>query len=196
MLRLSSDATVRLQMTGERTVVWAIVLGTLVRREFHGRLDGVDDIAVSATDFASKLNVSVSKSAHVDLPASADTKWRGTIPPATGWRMIQDIPAGALIDAVDAAGASLTDLEDHALNAAADSMLSQPVLTVDAPGEAPIELSLRILLCLTRMGFLAGERAGPGNVARVAANGPWVIIATMQGAAYRRTGTIDLLGLS
>ncbi len=186
----------RLQTTGERTVVWAIVLGTLVRREFHGRLEGAHDIAVSAADFATRLGVSVSTSAFVELPASADTKWRGTIPPAAGWRMVEDIPASALIDAVESAGASLTDLEDHALNAAADSMLSQPVLTVDAPGEAPIELSLRILLCLTRMGFLAGERVGPGNVARVAANGPWVIIATMQGAAYRRTGTIDLLGLS
>lgn len=185
-----------MQSVGERTAVWAIVLGTLVRREFHGRLDGTGDIAVSARDFATKLDVSVSKAAYVDLPASADTKWRGTIPPASGWRLVEDIPAGALIDAVEAAGASLTDLEDHALNAAADSMLSQPVLTVDAPGEAPIELSLRILLCLTRMGFLSGERVEPGNVARVAANGPWVIIATLQGAAYRRTGTIDLLGLS
>lgn len=185
-----------MQTTGERTVVWAIVLGTLVRREFHGRLDAVDDIAVSAADLAANLDVSVSKSAYVDLPVSADTKWRGTIPPADGWRLVEDIPASALIDAVNAAGASLTDLEDHALTAAADSMLSQPVLTVDRPAEAPIELSLRILLCLTRMGFLAGGRADPGNVARVAANGPWVIIATMQGAAYRRTGTIDLLGLS
>ncbi|PRZ40440.1 hypothetical protein CLV47_11777 [Antricoccus suffuscus] len=186
----------RIQTAGERSVIWAIVLGTLVRREFHGRLDGAADIAVSATDLATNLDVSVSTSAYVELPASADTKWRGTIPPAAGWRLIEDIPARALIDAVEAAGASLTDLEDHALNAAADSMLSQPVLTVDAPGETPIELSLRILLCLTRMGFLAGERADPGNVARVAVNGPWVIIATMQGAVYRRTGTIDLLGLS
>lgn len=196
MVRLSSNAIVRIQVTGHRTVVWAIVLGTLVRREFHGRLVGADDIAVSAPQFAQRVDVSVSSSPYVVLPDAADADWRGTIPPSSGWRVVEDVPARSLVEAVTAAGASLNDLEDYALDAAADSLLAKPALSIESPGERPIELSLRILVSLSRMGFLAGPNGSEGNVARVAINGSWVIVATMQGAAYRRIGAIDLLGLS
>ena len=197
-LRLSSDATVRLQSVrdGQSTVAWAIVLGTLVRREFHGRLDAVADTAVSAVELARANSESASRSVEVELPSAVDSKWRGTIPPASGWQWREDIPASSIIETVAAAGASLTDLDDNALNAAADSMLSQTLITVDVPGAASIGLPLRTLVCLTRMGFLGRADAGqPNDVARIASNGSWVVIATTQGAAYRRSESLDLLRL-
>lgn len=191
MLRLAPDAVIRLQQhpTRSSTVVWAIILGTLVRREFAGRLIDIEDVAVSAAQLAQLTDESVVSSPEIQLPAVADHRWRSTIPPSGGWVGREEIPTIAVLSAVHAAGMSLADATDAQANNAGEAMLSQIVITVD--GSPSIEIPLRTLLALVRMGFAAD---GADSI-RVAVAGPWTVLATRHGGVYRRRSALDVLTL-
>ncbi|MEO6956496.1 MAG: hypothetical protein ABI137_07105 [Antricoccus sp.] len=160
-----------------------------MRREFAGRLIDIEDIAVSAAQLAQLTDESVASSPEVQLPAVADHRWRSTIPPSGGWVGREEIPTSAVVSAVNAAGMSLADATDAQANNAGEAMLSQTVITVD--GSPSIEIPLRTLLALVRMGFAAD---GADRI-RVAAAGPWTVLATRHGAVYRRSSALDVLTL-
>lgn len=191
--RLSPGAVVRLQAHASRpaVMVWAIALGTLVRREFPLVLGDRVDVAVRAADLAGRAEASRVTSAQIALPAAADAQWRGTIPPDRGWRHREDVPLQAVTDAVSAAGASLAELDDASASALGDSLLSQVVLTIDGQ----VELPLRTFVAASRMGFLSSSADRPNYVVRIASSGAWVVAATRLGAAYRRESTFDILDL-
>lgn len=190
-VRLAPDAVVRLQKHPKRScvIVWVIIVGTLVRREFSGQLTDVEDITVSAAQLALLNNESVAISPEVQLPAGADDRWRSSMPPPDGWVAREEIPTAAVISAVDLAGVSLEDLSQSAATNAGEAMLNQIVITTD--GSPAIEIPLRTLLALVRMGFAAQG----ADTVRIATAGPWTMLATGHGAVYKRSTALDVLSL-
>lgn len=195
--RLAPDAPVRLQAIrdGSHVVVWAIVIGVLVRREFSARLDGASDITVPAAALLQRAEQSVSRSEQIALPPAIDSRWRATLPPSQGFTPREDLPLESVVDALDLAGSQLRTVDDAALSAVADSMLSQTVVMVDRDSADPIELPMRLPLAMSRLGFLGRTDDVANDVLRVASAGAWVVAATRQGAAFRKSATLDLLGL-
>lgn len=195
--RLAPDAPVRLQSirNDSQVVVWAIAIGVLVRREFAVRLDGAADVTVSAAALLQRAEQSVSQADRIALPEPIDSRWRATLPPAQGWVPREDLPVRSVTDALEVAGSQLRHIDDVALSQVADSMLSQTVVMVDRDSAEPIELPMRVPLAMSRLGFLGRSEEIPNDVIRVASTASWVVAATRQGAAYRKTATMDLLGL-
>lgn len=196
--RLAPDSIVRLQRVPSREAVtaWALVLGVLVRREFAGHLDDVDDVTVPVGQFYDRIEHSVTRAEYVELPGSVDAQWRATLPPASGWQAREDLPATDVQETLDFAGSQLRALDDSALDGVADSMLSQTVVMVDRDGVDPVEIPMRLLLAMSRLGFLSTTSEQPNDVVRVATKAAWTVAATVQGAAFRKTASLDLLGLS
>lgn len=100
-----------------------------------------------------------------------------------------------VLDAVDTSAASLKDADAMTINAAGEAMLGLPVITIydDTRGTSPLELPLRLVLAATRMGYLGRDDSGGEDMVRVASNGSWTVIATRNGAVFKRTTPIDLL---
>lgn len=193
--RLAPDGLIRLRSEGERTTAWALVVGVLVRRDFTARLDDVTDVTVPGQALADAVDRSVSSSEVIALPDAMDAAWRASLPPASPWTHREDLPAGEILQTLDLAGSQLRALDDSQLAAAGDSMLSQTIAMVDRDGIEPVEIPMRMLVAMSRLGFLT-EASGANDTIRVATNGRWVVAATRLGAAFRRPASIDLLGLA
>lgn len=193
--RLAPDALIRLKRDGERTAAWTLVVGVLVRRDFSAPLDGADDITVSAPALLEAVDRSVSSSSVIDLPPSMDAAWRASLPPVTPWTHREDLPTSDIVQTLDLAGSQLKALDDSQIAAAGDSMLAQTIAMVDRDSADPVEIPMRMLIAMSRLGFLT-ESVGSNDTIRVATNGTWVVAATRLGAAFRRPATIDLLGLA
>jgi len=192
--RLAPDGFVRLKQEKDRTTAWALVIGVLVRHDFSATLEGADDLTVSGAALASAVDRSVTSSQMVELPPSMDAAWRASLPPASAWTHREDLPTAEILQTLDLAGSQLRALDDSQVAAAGDSMLSQTIAMVDRDSADPVELPMRMLVAMSRLGFLT-EASGENDTVRVATNGRWVVAATRLGAAFRRPATIDLLGL-
>lgn len=193
--RLAPDGLIRLKHERDRTTAWALAVGVLVRRDFGARLEGAGDITVSAKGLADAVDRSVSSSQVVQLPESMDAAWRASLPPATGWTHREDLPTTEILQTLDLAGSQLKALDDTQLAAAGDAMLSQTIAMVDRDGIDPVEIPMRMLVAMSRLGFMT-EARGDNDTIRVATHGNWVVAATRLGAAFRRPASIDLLGLA
>ncbi|GAB3303763.1 hypothetical protein GCM10027298_21540 [Epidermidibacterium keratini] len=195
---MAPDGIVRLQTVAGRDAVtaWALVLGVLVRREFSGVLDGAGDISVPASALHTRVEASVSSSEYVELPDSVDAQWRATLPPTSGWTPREDLPVSDVIETLEFAGSQLRGLDDAALDGVGDSMLGQTIVMVDRDGPEPVEIPMRLMLAMSRLGFFAGAQEPGAGVVRIATKGAWTVAATLHGAAFRKAASIDLLGLS
>jgi hypothetical protein len=124
-------------------------------------------------------------------PAGRDADWRGGIPPTTGWQRVETVPEDVIRGLVRAGAATLSEAavrEGHPgaepRAEVADALLDSVVLTVsaDASGpaqRAPIEINLRLLSALVRMGFLA-----EGSHLAIDSAGRWIRLAASYGSAY------------
>ncbi|WP_153503211.1 hypothetical protein [Cumulibacter manganitolerans] len=193
--RLAPDGLVRLKGERDRVTAWALVVGVLVRRDINATLEGVADVTVSGKALADAVERSVSSADQVPLPSSMDAAWRASLPPASGWTHREDLPTGEILQTLDLAGSQLRALDDTQVAAAGDSMLSQTIAMVDRDSADPVEIPMRMLVAMSRLGFLT-EPSTTNDTIRVATHGAWVVAATRLGAAFRRPATIDLLGLS
>ncbi|WP_106848367.1 hypothetical protein [Blastococcus sp. Marseille-P5729] len=193
--RLAPDGLIRLKNERDRTTAWALAVGVLVRRDFGANLEGADDVTVSAKALADAVDRSVSSSEVVDLPEAMDAAWRASLPPSTDWTHREDLPATEILQTLDLAGSQLKALDDTQIAAAGDAMLSQTIAMVDRDSVEPVEIPMRMLVAMSRLGFLS-EAGGENDTIRVATNGRWIVAATRLGAAFRRPASIDLLGLS
>lgn len=126
----------------------------------------------------------------LEPPQSREHEWRTGVPPAAGWRRVETVPddvirplvrKGALALKDAAAREGVPGAQPRA--EVADALLDSIVLTVDdtqaAAGPASIEITLRALSALTRMGFLT--RGGP---AHVDVAGRWVRVVGGYGTVY------------
>lgn len=191
--RLAPDGLIRMKSTGPNVTVFALVVGVLVRKDFTATLEAAD-VTVSAKELAAAVERSVSSSPQVPLPPALDAQWRASLPPVSAWTHRQDLPAAEIRQTLDLAGSQLRGLDDSQVAAAGDAMLSQTIAMVDRDSVDPVEIPMRMLVAMSRLGFLT-ETEGVNDTIRVATNGSWVVAATRLGAAFRRPATIDLLGL-
>lgn len=178
LLRLEKDSLVRLQQTRDQVTIWAQPLSILIRREVRARLS-VADRTVSAGELLAAISASTG---DVALPAARDAAWRITLPPRTGWSILDAVPVEVLRDLADDAGRVVRAAQDPA--AAGEALLDRETLYVSRDGEQ-VALPMSVVVVLNRLGFL-GAAAG---VAKVACTPAWTRIAARHGTAYqRRTG--------
>ncbi|MEV6525126.1 hypothetical protein AB0M43_24535 [Longispora sp. NPDC051575] len=113
-------------------------------------------------------------------PPLRDTEWRGALPLAAG-RTLEEIPAAELRGIAEAAAATLRaappTLGERRVR---DALLDHVAITVTADDGESAEIPLRLVLGLTRMGFL-GET--PVAVRR---SGGWTGLVGEFGAAWYR----------
>ncbi|WP_375493679.1 hypothetical protein [uncultured Jatrophihabitans sp.] len=126
----------------------------------------------------------------LEPPQSREHEWRTGVPPTAGWRRVETVPddvirplvrKGALALKDAAAREGVPGAQPRA--EVADALLDSVVLTIgdtQAPaGPDSIEITLRALSALTRMGFLT--RGGP---AHVDVAGRWVRVVGGYGTVY------------
>lgn len=193
--RLAPDGLIRLKSAGSSTTAFALVVGVLVRKDFTASLDGASDLTVSGQALANAVERSVTASDRVPLPEPVDAQWRASLPPVSAWTHREDLPTAEIRQILDLAGSQLRALDDVQVAAAGDAMLSQTIAMVDRDSLDPVEIPMRMLVAMSRLGFLT-EAESANDTIRVASNGKWVVAASRIGAAFRRPATIDLLGLT
>lgn len=175
---LDAEALVRFRGSGE-------VLTTFVRLPF-------DVMAARAIPAGAECDATLSAAdvlawsdgLRLPLP-SRDADWRGAAPPASGWTRVEVVPDTELRPLVRSGALTLKNLSGHAAQALLDSV----VLTVSSPEcAAPVEITLRMLSALTRMGFLPR-----GGSAAVDVNGRWKRLAAHYGTIYAEPVGLGLL---
>jgi hypothetical protein len=118
-------------------------------------------------------------------PPQRDQAWRGGVPVESGWRRIDTVPDDVIRGLVGQGALTLRDAAGREGLPGAqpraevtDALLDSIVLTVsDASTE--IQINLRLLSGLVRMGFLARDSHLAVDVA-----GRWVRLAASYGSAY------------
>jgi hypothetical protein len=156
--------------------------------------DFVGDITVSARELLDWLD-----EPGAAFPTAQERAWQGSVPPISGWHPVEVIPAAAVRDVVAQAAQTLRETSNpsvgtdqsgggstRANSATVDALLDSVVLRVTPDDVGPsgaaaatIEIALRPLSAMNRMGFLLDR----GQV-RVDLSGRWVRLATEYGSAY------------
>ena len=195
MLDLDPAVLVRLRRTSDRlTALVRTPFGVLAARSVY--VDTVDntvdaplDLTVGAAELLAWLT------GGVDVPARRDAEWRAALPPATGWRRIDQVPDEVIRGLVRTGALALKEAaEREGVPGAqpraevADALLDSVVLTVTAE-EDPVgaAITLRVLSALTRLGFLAR-----GSHARIDRSGRWARVAATYGTVYLETAPSGL----
>lgn len=119
-------------------------------------------------------------------PAARDAEWRWAVAPLRGWQRLDTVPEAVVRDvvrtgalAVRDTGARIGRPDAQPPAAAVDALLDSPVLTVSAAGHSDVELPLRALTAITRMGFVPRD-----SDVGVDVTGRWVRLAGRYGAGY------------
>jgi hypothetical protein len=182
---LDRDAVVRLQHSAGGVVLWAwLPVDVLVSRRIGGTL-GPADVTVPGADLLARIGSPAASSAgEVTLPPAVDGRWRGTLPGPAGWRLLDAVPAAAVLSLVRAGAAAFRAATPGgaAASRVADALLSHESLTVSA-GDLTVGVPLRGLQSLARMGFVA-----PAGEVAVSARPAWLRLDADYGSAYLRRG--------
>jgi hypothetical protein len=164
--------------------------GVLVGRRIPGTFAIAHDATYATADLLGWLDEAASD------PPQRDQAWRGGIPVESGWRRIETVPDDVIRGLVGQGARTLREAADREGSPGAqpraevtDALLDSIVLTVsDASTE--IEINLRLLSAVVRMGFLARDSHLAVDVA-----GRWVRLAASYGSAYAERPGLGL-GLS
>ena len=184
----------RLRLTSNTAAVLArLPFGVLVSRtvDAPARPEPLD-VTVAAGQTLQWLD-----GTRTDPPERRDLDWRGGVPPATGWRRVDFVPddvirrlvrTGALALKDAAAREGVPGAQPRA--EVADALLDSVVLTVSDDTATTVQLTLRTVSALTRMGFLPR-----GGTAAVDVAGRWTRVAAGYGSVLvERPGAgLDLL---
>lgn len=128
-----------------------------------------------------------------EVPAARDAQWRGAVPPSTGWRRVDTVPdtdvrpivrAGATTLQLAAAREGVPGAQLRA--EVADALLDSVVLTVD-DGTRPVQITLRMLSAVTRLGFLPR-----GSYVAVDVAGRWTRVAAAYGSVFHERAELSL----
>lgn len=185
LIRLDAAGVVRLQHAGNHVTLWAQPLGVVVRREVRARL-GVADRTVSAAELLAAVDDPAGGSVRLPLPN--ERAWRVSLPPRTGWSILDEVPVEVLQKLADNAGRLVRAAEDPA--AAGESLLDQEAVRVSR-GAEEVVLPMRVVTVLNRMGFL-GPHGQLADVVRVACTPTWTRVAARHGTAYERRSGLTL----
>jgi hypothetical protein len=202
--QLERSALVRLRTTGQSTTGYVrLPFGVLVSRSALVQ-EAPADVTVAAAALLAALEAA-GPDGLVGLPARRDADWRGQLPPAGGWQLLDTVPAAVVARLVHAGAEAVRSA--GAGGAASESLLDQETLTVAGGGQTA-GLPLRVLSAAWRMGFLGdvsaprppvtdveppaagGEgAAAPGPQVAVSVSGGWVRLAAPYGSAYHRVAS-------
>lgn len=211
---LDPAGLIRLRQSGELLTAYSLLpLGVLVSRTVHTAGRGEADRTVAAADLLGALDSWVPSGADLgealdrstagrdgalDDAGSAggvglgsarsrDGDWRGTLPPAMGWRRLEAVPVAA-INATVRAGLTAFDGVRGRPDAAAvgESLLDHEALTVSS-GDDRVVLPLRVLHAAWRMGFLGADPRNMAADCAVSAAGRWIRLAAPHGSAYHQS---------
>lgn len=208
---LDAAGLVRLRQAAARLTAYSLLpLGVLVSRTVHTAEPGEFDRTVAAGDLLALLEHEgdvdraifagggsagggSAGAAFVDAVGGGrarDGEWRGTLPPAAGWRRVDAVPVPAIEAAVRAGLAAFESVRGRPdASAVGESLLDHEALTVSSEDERVV-LPLRVLQAAWRMGFLGAQPQAAGDCV-VSAAGRWVRLAAPHGSAYHQT-TIGL----
>lgn len=180
-VRLDQATAVRLrQRAGEgRVDVWVSTpFDTLVTRSVAGSVTPAD-LTVSGSELLAALAIVGGE--RVDPGTPRDLLWRSALPPAGGWRHVDQVPASLLGELTDR-GVALAREHTGPQGTPPASLLDQTVLTVSGAG-LDVKVPLRCLFALSGMGF-----ADPAadELVKISATDAWLRMDARYGAVIRR----------
>ena len=192
MVELDANAVVRLRRDTDR-------LTALVRTPFAV----LAARSVQSTPVDAPLDTTVRGSellawtaSEADEPVARDAEWRWALPPQTGWQRVDQIPDDVIRGLVRSGALALKEAADREgvpgaqpRAEVADALLDSIVLTVTSSDNAmgSVEITLRSVSALTRLGFLAR-----GSHAVVDRSGRWARVAGSYGTVYLETAPLGL----
>ncbi|MGH3720734.1 MAG: hypothetical protein ACRDRI_18185 [Pseudonocardiaceae bacterium] len=180
-LRLDRDAVVRLRGGNGRVQAWVDTpFDTLVTRSVRGEVRP-GDLTVGGSGLLAALAV-VDGAAMLDPGPVRDALWRCALPPARGWREVDQVPAELLASLADQ-GAAVARRNPGPHGSPSSALLDQKVITVSGAG-FDVGVPLRCLFALSGMGFV-GTHAATETV-RVSATDSWLRLDARYGAVLRR----------
>ena len=180
---LDPDGLVRVRVIAPTiSALVRLPFGVLVARTVelaHGA-DSPIDTTVSAASLVAWLDGEAD-----DPPAARDAEWLSGLPPTAGWRRIDIVPGDVVRGLVRSGASALKQAAGREgvpfaqpRSEVADALLDTVVLTVAGDGTT-VELTLRSLSALVRMGFLPRESHIAVDVA-----GRWIRVAAAYGSVY------------
>ncbi|NLP38614.1 MAG: hypothetical protein GX356_02670 [Corynebacterium pollutisoli] len=178
---LDASASVRFRQLDRHVDVFVTTpFQVVASRRVEGEVSR-DGAVVSAVELLDALRAGTPA-----IGPARDPNWPGALPPATGFRLLDEIPVDVVRDLSDQ-GQSLARQFSGPLGPPA-SLLDQTVLTVS--GDAgTAEIPMRMIFTCTSLGLIPGF-AAPIEVPRhlrVSSAGRWVRIDAPFGTVYRST---------
>jgi hypothetical protein len=177
--------------------------GVLVVRGVTGVFDADSEFLADSTfradEFLSWLEPA-DPNGSASLPPVRDEQWRVGLPPTAGWTAVETVPEdvirglvrqGALTLKNAAAAEGVPGAQPRA--EVADALLDLIVLTVrsadgvDSSARPPVQIALRQLSALVRMGFLAR-----GSQLRIDTSGRWLRLVASYGSVYAERPRLGL----
>ncbi|MFI9380321.1 hypothetical protein [Kutzneria sp. NPDC052558] len=180
-VRLDQQGIVRLRNRGDdRVEAWAATpFDVLATRTVAGTVTPAD-VAVAGSELLSGL--AILRGDRVDPGVSKDLMWRSALPPAEGWKQVDNLPVTVMSELADQ-GVAVAKENAGPHGTPPASLLDQTVLTVSGSG-FDVKIPLRCLFALSGMGFLGA--GGEGGSVRVTATDAWLRIDARFGAVVRR----------
>jgi hypothetical protein len=183
-------ARIRVRTDGATALV-QLPFGVLAARRVPGRFSATHDGCYRTAQLLAWLD------GDGDVPSAQAGEWRATVPPETGWRRVEVVPddvvrglvrQGALTLKQAAAREGVPGAQPR--SEVADALLDSVVLTATSDADR-VDVSLRSLSALVRMGFLARD-----SHLAVDVTGRWVRLTASYGSVYaERPGlSLNLLG--
>jgi hypothetical protein len=167
LVRLDRGAVVRLRPAGDATELWAMLpFDVLATRRLRWRVPS--DVTVSAVDLLETLESGPDGSAPAQLGGlpRRDTDWRWALPTGRGHE-IERIPAVELIRVAAAASRTLRQAVTEGVGGRAvgerllrDALLDHVAITVDGTAGERIDIPVRVVQGIVRMGFLGPVASG------------------------------------
>jgi hypothetical protein len=166
LVRLDRTAVVRLRPAGDATELWAMLpFDVLATRRLRWRMPS--DVTVSAADLLDTLEAGAgSAPSRVEGLPRRDTQWRWALPLGRG-NEIERIPAVELIRVAAAASRTLRQAVAEGVGGRAvgermlrDALLDHVAITVDGAGGERVDIPVRVVQGVVRMGFLGHVASG------------------------------------
>lgn len=182
-VRLDAQALIRLrsrERAGQVEAWAATPFDALSTRVVAGEVEPVD---LTVQGNALLASLTVAGGPRMDPGPVQDLLWRSELPPTTGWRRVDDLPA-KLVGEVADRGIGVARENAGPKGTPPASLLDQEVFTVSGSG-LDVKIPLRCLFVLSGMGFLADTAPG-SEIVRVSATDSWLRLDARFGAVVRR----------
>jgi hypothetical protein len=161
------------------TVLVRLPFAVLAGRRISGQFGAVHDGSYRSDELLGWLD------GAADLPPDQGAQWRSALPPDAGWRRLEVVPDDVVRGLVRQGAMTLKQAAEREgvpgaqpRSEVADVLLDSVVLTATNDADR-VDVSLRSLSALLRMGFLAR-----GSHLAVDVSGRWVRLTASYGSVY------------